>query len=223
MVEAAPAAAFIMSEPELLFEFLMVALDAPAQLGQIDQAVEGDVGWNGGEPVLGRRALAPGPGSPRPTTAPCRRNAAAIGAAPESVPAPSPPPSARRSRARPAAAAPGNSPSAARPGPRDRSLAQAPRHRPQNAILGPHSPGDPSQPPLLMNESPPYQIHQHQSHPIYGLRLSDSARLGTSFRGAMAVNHHGSIRNWLQTPWMCIADGWRRPCRFLVSGGRYQV
>src|SRR6202163_4174081 len=41
MVEAAPSAPFIMAEPDLLLEFLIVALDAPAQLGEIDQRPEG--------------------------------------------------------------------------------------------------------------------------------------------------------------------------------------
>ena len=37
MMEATPAAPFIVAEPDLLLEFLIVALDAPAQLGEIDQ------------------------------------------------------------------------------------------------------------------------------------------------------------------------------------------
>jgi len=36
MMESAPATAFVMPETELLFEVLIVALDAPAQLGEID-------------------------------------------------------------------------------------------------------------------------------------------------------------------------------------------
>ena len=38
-MEAAPAAAFVMSKPDLLLEFLIVALDAPAHLGKIDKPV----------------------------------------------------------------------------------------------------------------------------------------------------------------------------------------
>ena len=34
MMEAAPAAAFVVTEPDLLLEFLIVALDAPAQLAR---------------------------------------------------------------------------------------------------------------------------------------------------------------------------------------------
>ena len=37
MVKASPAATFVVSEPDLLLELLVVALDAPAQLGEIDQ------------------------------------------------------------------------------------------------------------------------------------------------------------------------------------------
>ena len=61
MMEAAPSAAFIVPEAEFLLELLVVALDAPAQLGEIDQAVERDVVRKGGEPVFGWLALALGP------------------------------------------------------------------------------------------------------------------------------------------------------------------
>ena len=43
MVEAAPSSPFEMPEPDLLLELLIIALDAPAQLGEIDQVAEGDV------------------------------------------------------------------------------------------------------------------------------------------------------------------------------------
>jgi hypothetical protein len=43
MMEAAPPTPFKMSEPELLLELLIVALDTPAQLGGVDQPAEGDV------------------------------------------------------------------------------------------------------------------------------------------------------------------------------------
>ena len=52
-MEAAPAAALVMPEPEFLLEFLVVALDPPAQFRRIDQALEGDVLRQGREPVLG--------------------------------------------------------------------------------------------------------------------------------------------------------------------------
>src|SRR5512143_245779 len=38
-MEAPPAAALVVSEPEFLLEFLVVALDAPTQLRKIDQAL----------------------------------------------------------------------------------------------------------------------------------------------------------------------------------------
>jgi hypothetical protein len=40
MVEAAPAAAFIVTEADLLLEFEVVAFNPPAQLGLIDHAFE---------------------------------------------------------------------------------------------------------------------------------------------------------------------------------------
>src|ERR1700750_2378618 len=58
VVEAAPASAFEVAEPEFLLELLVVALDAPAQLRNVDQTFEGDVGWQGREPVFGRLLLA---------------------------------------------------------------------------------------------------------------------------------------------------------------------
>ena len=51
MVEPAPAPALVVPKPEFLLEFLVVALDPPAQLGQVDEALEGDVRGQGREPV----------------------------------------------------------------------------------------------------------------------------------------------------------------------------
>ena len=42
MVEATPTASLKMTEPDLLLEVLIIALDAPAQLGQIDKTGEGE-------------------------------------------------------------------------------------------------------------------------------------------------------------------------------------
>src|SRR3979490_558869 len=53
MMEATPAAPFVVTEPDLLLELLIVALDAPAQLGQIDELREADVLRQRGEPVFG--------------------------------------------------------------------------------------------------------------------------------------------------------------------------
>lgn len=52
-MEVAPAAAFVVTEPDLLLELLIVALDAPAQLGQIDEPLEADILRQRGEPVFG--------------------------------------------------------------------------------------------------------------------------------------------------------------------------
>src|SRR3954451_17404355 len=61
MVEAAPAASLVVSKTQFLFELLVVAFDPPAQLGQIDQAVEGHVRRDGGQPILGGFGIALGP------------------------------------------------------------------------------------------------------------------------------------------------------------------
>src|SRR5215218_6564134 len=58
MVEAAPAAALVVPEPEFLLELLVVAFDAPPELGEFDQAREADVLRQGREPVLGGLLLA---------------------------------------------------------------------------------------------------------------------------------------------------------------------
>ena len=54
MVEAAPPAPFIIAEAEFLLELLIIALDPPSQLCQIDQTIEGDILGQGGKPILGR-------------------------------------------------------------------------------------------------------------------------------------------------------------------------
>ena len=43
MMEAAPAAPFEVPEPDLLLELQIVALDAPAQLGKVDELAEADI------------------------------------------------------------------------------------------------------------------------------------------------------------------------------------
>src|SRR3954454_23543811 len=53
MVEAAPAAALVVPEPEFLLELLVIALDAPPELGEFDHTLKADVLWQGREPVLG--------------------------------------------------------------------------------------------------------------------------------------------------------------------------
>src|SRR5215831_6054776 len=61
MMEALPAAALIMPEANFLLEVVIVALDAPPQFGEIDEAAERHVGVNGCEPIFGGLGLALGP------------------------------------------------------------------------------------------------------------------------------------------------------------------
>jgi hypothetical protein len=70
VVEAAPAAALIVAEPDLLLEVLIIAFDPPAQLGQCDQLLEGRGGSQGGEEVLGRLRLAARPFDQQPLFGP---------------------------------------------------------------------------------------------------------------------------------------------------------
>src|SRR5260370_33894543 len=60
-VEASPTSPFEVSKPGLLFQLLIIAPPAPAPLGQIDQAVEGDVRGQRREPIFGRVFLDFGP------------------------------------------------------------------------------------------------------------------------------------------------------------------
>src|SRR4029077_16000213 len=57
VMEAPPSAPLEMPEPDFLLELLIITLDAPAQLGEVDQAIEGDVVGKGREPVFGWFAL----------------------------------------------------------------------------------------------------------------------------------------------------------------------
>src|SRR5712692_6484709 len=61
MMKASPSTAFEMPEPDLLLELLIVALDPPAQLGEVDQTMQSNVLGEGREPVFGRFLLAFGP------------------------------------------------------------------------------------------------------------------------------------------------------------------
>src|SRR3954469_9775945 len=58
VMETAPAAPLIVPQSEFLLELLVVAFDAPPELGKFDQAREGDVLRQGREPVLGGLLLA---------------------------------------------------------------------------------------------------------------------------------------------------------------------
>src|SRR5690242_20084847 len=72
MMEAAPAASLVVPEAQFLFQLLVIALDAPAQFGQIDQAIEGHIRREGGQPVFGGRGLALGPFGQQPFLVPRR-------------------------------------------------------------------------------------------------------------------------------------------------------
>src|SRR6516164_503921 len=54
VVKAAPAAPFIITEAEFLLELLIIALDPPSQLCEINQTLEGDILGQCGKPILGR-------------------------------------------------------------------------------------------------------------------------------------------------------------------------
>jgi len=56
-MKAAPSAAFVMAKSDFLFQFEIVAFDPPTYLGQIDHALERDVGGQCGEPVVVRLCL----------------------------------------------------------------------------------------------------------------------------------------------------------------------
>ena len=43
MMEATPSPTFKMPEADFLLEFQVVALNAPTQLGDVDQSLEGDI------------------------------------------------------------------------------------------------------------------------------------------------------------------------------------
>ena len=60
-MEAAPAASLVVSKAQFLFQLLIIALDPPAQLGQIDQAIEGHIRRDSGQPIFGGLGIAFGP------------------------------------------------------------------------------------------------------------------------------------------------------------------
>src|ERR1700733_8304705 len=73
VMEAAPSAAFVVTKPDLLLEFLIVALDAPAHLGKIDKPTEADVRRQGRKPVFGRFRFTFGPFDQQPPPPQLRR------------------------------------------------------------------------------------------------------------------------------------------------------
>src|SRR3984893_3575719 len=54
VVEAAPPAPFIIAKAQFLLALLIIALDPPSQLGQIDQTIEGGIFGQGRKPIFGR-------------------------------------------------------------------------------------------------------------------------------------------------------------------------
>ena len=66
MMEASPSAPFIVVEPELALQFLVVPFDAPADLRQPHQVLKGDVLGHRREPVLRRRRFVAWPLNQQP-------------------------------------------------------------------------------------------------------------------------------------------------------------
>src|SRR5438874_13510408 len=66
MVEASPSASLVVPEPDFLLELLIVTLDPPAHLGDIDELAEADLCRQSGEPVFGRLVLVLGPFNQQP-------------------------------------------------------------------------------------------------------------------------------------------------------------
>ena len=58
VVEASPPAPFIVAETEFLLQLLVVALDPPSQLGDIDQTLKADLLGQCGKPIFGRLGFA---------------------------------------------------------------------------------------------------------------------------------------------------------------------
>src|SRR3954469_13443808 len=82
MMEAAPAAALVVAEADLLLEFLVVALDQPASLGRMDQVLERGARRQVGQPVLGWLLGALGPLDQQPLLRPgFRAQGVAVGRA----------------------------------------------------------------------------------------------------------------------------------------------
>src|ERR1700735_4520268 len=65
-MEAAPASPLEMGEAEFTFEFLIVALDAPAQFGGVDENIDRRVFRQGRKPVFRRRLFALRPFDEKP-------------------------------------------------------------------------------------------------------------------------------------------------------------
>src|SRR5882724_12166413 len=66
MMKPSPASTLEMTEPDLLLEVLVVALDSPAELGDLDHLLERCRGRQGVQRVLGRFGLARRPFDQQP-------------------------------------------------------------------------------------------------------------------------------------------------------------
>src|SRR4051812_22412227 len=66
MMETAPAASLVVPQAEFLFQLLVIALYAPTQFRQVDQAIKGHVRRDGGKPVFGGLRVALGPFDQQP-------------------------------------------------------------------------------------------------------------------------------------------------------------
>src|SRR5215210_3181581 len=73
VMEASPTSSLKVPEPELLFEFLVVPLDSPAQFRERDEAVEGDVFRKGRKPEHRRLLLLSWPFDQEPFLVPGER------------------------------------------------------------------------------------------------------------------------------------------------------
>jgi hypothetical protein len=58
MVKTPPASPFEVAEAKLLFEFVVIALNAPTQLGGVDELAERNVRRKRCEPIFGRDLFA---------------------------------------------------------------------------------------------------------------------------------------------------------------------
>ena len=75
VMETSPTPSFEMGKAEFAFQFLVVAFDAPAQFGGVDEDFERGVFGQSREPVFGWRLLALGPFDQQPFERRRRREA----------------------------------------------------------------------------------------------------------------------------------------------------
>ena len=62
-----------LQKPDLLFEFLIIALDTPTEFSEVHQLAEGDVFRQGRKPIFGRFFLTFGPFDQQPLFGPAFR------------------------------------------------------------------------------------------------------------------------------------------------------